>query len=110
MGFPDFLLTLQPVFDGRERRRVECAGAHSTNFVRRDPATLFQCSNMLHERRKRHVERLGEFADARWAPSESVDYGTACGIGQRLEDIVEMGCLLSHKAKYQPWIVSARAK
>ena len=66
------------------------AGAHAALLARADQAALLEQMDVLHEGRQRHVERLRQFADARRPLAQPPQHGPARGIGQGLEDAVEL--------------------
>ncbi|GIL40035.1 hypothetical protein TMPK1_22720 [Rhodospirillales bacterium TMPK1] len=56
---------------------------------------------MLHHRRQRHGQRLGEFADGGGAAAQPLDHDPSRWIGKRLKDEIERGLIVKHSLKYQ---------
>ena len=76
--------------DGGERPLLDRAGAHAAVLARPDQAAVLEEMDVLHEGRQRHVERLRQFADARGPLAQPPQHRPARGIGQGLEDAVEL--------------------
>jgi hypothetical protein len=51
----------------------------------------FQHTQVLGDRRKGHVEWLGEFANGGFALRQAIEDGTAGVIGESAEDVIERG-------------------
>lgn len=62
---------------------------------------MLEYSDMFHERGECHIEGFCEFADAGRPPAQPLEHRPACGVGQCVEDAVELVGILSHKEKYQ---------
>ena len=95
-ALPQGALLGQPSFDGGKRLLFDSADPHATHLARPNPSALFKQTDVLHEGRQRHVERLRQLADARGAAAQPSQYGPASGIGNRLEDAVQRLRILLH--------------
>jgi hypothetical protein len=56
----------------------------------------FQYAQVFGDRRKRNVERLGEFADGGFAMCEAREDSAAGGIGEGAKSGVETGRIINH--------------
>ena len=99
-AFPDRPLLGEPAVDDGEALAVERARAHPPGLRGADQPAALEHADVLHERRQRHRRRPRQVADARRAPPELADHGTAGRVRERAEHLVEPRRILCHMAKY----------
>ncbi len=88
---PDLLLLQQPAPRSGQGLGAEAALANAALLDRGDAAAALEEADVLEKRRKRHVERLRELADAGGAMAQPCDNRTPRWIGQGQEDAIERG-------------------
>ena len=91
MLFPLAAALVQPALKDFQGFRLDPTGAHAALFLRDDELAIFQELHMLDNGGERHVERKGYLAHGFWASSQLLDNGAPCGVGQGLENVVEVG-------------------
>ncbi|KAG1085753.1 hypothetical protein G6F40_014117 [Rhizopus arrhizus] len=97
--FPHGALRGQPLLGLLQPRRHQFAGTYAPLLVAAHDAAAFQHGQVLHQRRQRHLERLGPHRHrARPLPQRGYDRATG-GVGQRVEDFLNGGIILTHMAK-----------
>src|ERR1700731_4475630 len=102
-GFPERALFRQPPVGGGKCLLLDCACPHTAFLTRQNPSAVLEKSDVLHEGRQRHIERLRQFADACGALAQPPQHGSARGVGERLEEVVQSLLILFHKAKYRAY-------
>ena len=55
---------------------------------------------MLHDRGERHRQRLPELADRSRALAEPLKHEPATGVGERMEDAVQIRHIVKHMLEY----------
>jgi len=91
MLFPLAAALVQPAFKDFQGFRLDPAGAHAALLLRGDELAIFQELHMLDNGGERHVEGQRNLAYGFRACSQLLDNGAPCGVGQGLENVVEVG-------------------
>lgn len=91
MLFPLAAALVQPALKGLERFRFDPAGSHAALFLRSDELAIFQKLHVLHDGGEGHVQWCCDLADGFRACSQLLDNGAPGGIGEGLENSVELG-------------------
>jgi hypothetical protein len=60
---PESLIVIEPFSGGAHRFGLEAAGDGAAGLLALDEPRIRQDVEMLHHRRQRHLERLGQFRD-----------------------------------------------
>ena len=97
-ALPEEPLLLHPGLRGGESTGAQGAGSHAALLSRLDQATLLQLSQVLEERRKRHVEGRGEVGHAGRPMSQPGQDRPPSRIGEGLEERIEL-LMVSHVPK-----------
>ncbi len=98
---PEHMGVGQPAADRIEGRGVELTALDAAVFDGGDQAGRLEHTQMLEDRRHRHVERLGELGDRRLAPGQPGQDGAPRRVGQRAEHRVQMSVAIhNHLVKY----------
>src|SRR4030088_2284429 len=92
-GFPASAAFGNPPLGGPEPGGFDVEGAYAADFFGAHEAAGLQDVEMLHDRRHRHRERLGELANRGGRAAQALDHAHARGISQGVEEAVER-CLL----------------
>src|SRR5262245_10492969 len=85
-----------PFFGRAQRARLDAAGAHPAGLFRLDQAAVLQDLQVLHHRRQRHVERLGQFADRGRSAAQAFHNYPPGRVGQRLKYAIERAQMVKH--------------
>jgi hypothetical protein len=101
-AFPARAARGDPLPGPAQRYRLDVAGAHPPDLPRSHQAACLQDLEVLHDRGKGHVERLGEFANRRRAAAKAFDDVAAGGIRQGVEQQIEGDRIVKHMLKYLP--------
>lgn len=91
MLFPLAAALVQPALKGLERFRLNPAGAHAALFLCGDELAIFQKLHMLNNGGQSHVQWRRDLADRFRTRSQLLDNGAPRGVGEGVEDAVELG-------------------
>src|SRR5438309_635289 len=80
-----------PISRDRESRGFDAAGANAPGLLGPDQAAVLQHLEMLHHRRERDLERLGEARYGDRAPAELLENGAPGGVAEGMKDHVDAG-------------------
>ena len=99
---PEALVAVEPIVGLFHRFGAQPAGDRAAGFVADHQPGIRQHVEMLHDRRQRHRERLGEFADRNFVGfAQSREQGPPRRIGERGKSAIEGGGLIvNHLVKY----------
>jgi hypothetical protein len=75
-------------------------GAEASVLLRRDKSRVLEYSQVLHERRQRHLERCGELGDDGRGLCQPFHDSTTCRIRDSAEHGVELVMIVRHKPNY----------
>ena len=100
---PEALVAVEPVVGLFHRCGPQAAGNRASGFVAAHEPGIRQHVEMLHHRRQRHRERLGEFADRYGVGlAQARQQRAPGGVGKRREGAVEIGSVIvNHVVKYR---------
>src|SRR5580700_6583982 len=96
--FPDGALLGEPVLGPIHGAWHQAACADAAMLLRLDESSGLQHTDVFHEARQSHVERMGEFAHGSLALREPRNDCAPRWIGERAEHVVEMRRMVSHIA------------
>ena len=91
MLFPLAAALVQPTLKRLERFRLDPAGAHAALLLRGDEMAFLKKLHMLHNGGQGHVQGRCDFAYGFRAHSQLLDNGAPRGVGEGLENAVELG-------------------
>ncbi len=94
--FPEAAPCAEPLLSALQGSRGEAHDSNAPDLFRPHKATGLQHMQMLQERRHRHLEGLGQFADGRRAAAQALHHGPTCRISQGTEDGPEVGETVRH--------------
>src|SRR5271166_2743584 len=86
-----------PLFRQAQRLRIDAASPHAAGLRRAYEARRFQHGEVLHHRRKRHLERPRQFADRNRLLRQALDDLSPRRIGEGLKGSVQRLRLVKHK-------------
>jgi hypothetical protein len=100
---PEALVAVEPFIGPFHRLGAQAAGYRASGLVAAHEPGIRQHVEMLHHRRQRHRERLGEFANRyRVGFAQARQQSAPCGIGKGRESAVEIGfVIVNHLVKYR---------
>lgn len=79
-----------PGLGGVHGRRLQPAVAHTAALLTPYEPAALEVTQMLLDRRQRHVEWLGELTERCRAAAEPIEHAAPAGVGERLEQAVQL--------------------
>ena len=95
------MVAIEPAERLAERAPRQVHAVQPSVALARDQPRLLEHAHVPGDRGRRHVERLGQFADAGRAFRQPLEHTAADGVGQRTEHGVErVGLTVNHVVNY----------
>jgi hypothetical protein len=86
----------EPLLGESQAGRRDVEGANAPDLLRMDESAGFEDLQVLADGGERHGQRACELGHGGWALAEALDESATGGIGEGLEDTVEVGGALGH--------------